>query len=257
MADQPPPTRLSRLTIQGCPAPSSWFEPRPEGKHCARCRHTVVDLSGRTEDEAQALVRARTSAGERVCVSARTDPRGRVAFRNRVGAMSLTVLAGCAPWADEGTLDADAPTEAGDCVPGPDGEGWCEDAAWIAEDSEACAPGQDPQAMSKARPAEPWTPGNASIVGVIRNDRTGMALPEVRVVVMSSDGARNLETTTDERGVYAVRNLPPGAYIVQAQWGEAVDVKNVTVGAKARARANFRLDPDVEYETVGVLVEVE
>ncbi len=88
----------------------SAMTPRGEGRHCARCQSTVIDLTRVTRAQAERLVREH---GGRVCGRVRADERGDAVFapepvrRGIVPVAIAGVLAACS--AEPTAADATAP----------------------------------------------------------------------------------------------------------------------------------------------------
>ncbi len=83
-----------------------------------------------------------------------------------------------------------------------------------------------------------------SISGQVRHDETGEPLADALVILSSSSLQEQREGLTNEQGIYAFRDLPPGTYMVQVLKGTADVSKVTTLPRQAKFRANFKLDPD-------------
>ena len=102
-----------------CEEPWSEMEPRGEGRHCARCARTVVDLS--TMTRAQAESRVRRATGERLCVRLGMSEQAEAVFlppRSRAPrwaggvVLASALAAGCNPGAappEEAPIAMEAP----------------------------------------------------------------------------------------------------------------------------------------------------
>lgn len=67
-----------------------------QGRFCNKCTKSVHDLSSMTEDEANALLRARASG--RICVRYEHDDDGRIRFRRPAAlALAAVAIAACTP----------------------------------------------------------------------------------------------------------------------------------------------------------------
>lgn len=91
------------------PCHESWdaMTPAGRGRHCASCARTVIDVTAMAPAEGRAFVAhelpARLARGERVCVRARADARGRLLrpgvrrylLTNGLAAVLAVTMAGC------------------------------------------------------------------------------------------------------------------------------------------------------------------
>ena len=66
-----------RVAIEPCPIDWDELTPVEGGRHCDRCRKTVIDLSARTERQARRVLASEPS----LCVSVRREEDGRPIFR--------------------------------------------------------------------------------------------------------------------------------------------------------------------------------
>ena len=105
----------------------------------------------------------------------------------------------------------------------------------------------------------PWSElgvaeGEGAISGEVHDPR-GDPVANAVVVLHSEVLPELLEVMTNDRGLYAFPDLPPGDYSVQVLAGTVNSSKKLSLPEGSRHRANFELDP---YEGVmGVLVYVE
>lgn len=94
----PPRMRTLHLPIAD-PCHEDWdaMSPEAQGRFCGKCTKRVHDLSSMTEDEAQALLRAR--AGGRICVRYEHEADGRIRFRRALPVLAAAgvALAACTP----------------------------------------------------------------------------------------------------------------------------------------------------------------
>ncbi len=91
------------------PCHASWegMTPNDGGRHCARCAKTVVDVTAMSPEAGRSFVAkelpARLARGERVCVRAHADTRGRLLkpgvrrylLTNGLAAVLAMTMAGC------------------------------------------------------------------------------------------------------------------------------------------------------------------
>lgn len=76
------------------------------------------------------------------------------------------------------------------------------------------------------------------------HSKTGDRVPDALVILQSSSLQGTRETMTNDNGLYAFRDLPPGTYTIQVLSGRADVAKVTTLPDGANFRANFKLDPD-------------
>jgi hypothetical protein len=95
-------------------------------------------------------------------------------------------------------------------------------------------------------PATAQAANNGTISGVVTNAKTKQPQTGALVILqcMCLQGPR--ETETNENGLYAFRDLPPGTYTVQVLAGQANVTKKTDLPRGAKLRANFLVDLDNE-----------
>jgi hypothetical protein len=89
---------------------------------------------------------------------------------------------------------------------------------------------------------------DGKIVGVVVDERTHEPIANALVVVQCTCLAGPIQITTNEHGAYAMNGLPPGEYTLQVLSGEADVSKVVTLGAHAKLRVRFDIDPQSEFK---------
>jgi hypothetical protein len=89
-----------------------------------------------------------------------------------------------------------------------------------------------------------------TISGVVTNAKTGDRLAGALVVLQCTCLQGQREATTNDNGLYAFANLPPGTYTIQVLSGEADVSKVATLPRNAKFRANFKVDPQNEFKRV-------
>ncbi|MCH9680139.1 MAG: TonB-dependent receptor [Deltaproteobacteria bacterium] len=92
--------------------------------------------------------------------------------------------------------------------------------------------------------------GTGTISGVVTNTKTKDRIPNALVIVQCSCLQGSRETQTNQDGLYAFRDLPPGMYTVQVLVGQADVSKVASLPGGAKFRANFMLDPSNEFKRV-------
>ncbi len=97
---------------------------------------------------------------------------------------------------------------------------------------------------------------NGTISGVVTDQKTKERIPSALVILQCSCLQGSRETQTNENGLYAFRDLPPGTYTIQILAGQADVSKVATLPAGAKFRANFTVDPNNEFRRV-VRVEAQ
>ena len=99
-----------------------------------------------------------------------------------------------------------------------------------------------------AEPADPIAADDAadaaSISGHVVDQDTREPLANALVVLQSTALQGTRETQTNDKGLYAFRDLPPGTYTIQVLYRQADISKVTTLPTGAKFRANFSLDPD-------------
>ncbi|MEM7152433.1 MAG: VIT domain-containing protein [Myxococcota bacterium] len=95
----------------------------------------------------------------------------------------------------------------------------------------------------------PSRKGFGSISGVVTHTETNERM-EALVVLQCACLEGHRETMTNDRGIYAFRDLPPGTYTIQVLSGQADVSKVVELPGGAKFRANFRINPDNEFRRV-------
>jgi hypothetical protein len=98
---------------------------------------------------------------------------------------------------------------------------------------------------STARAADDGT-----ISGVVTNQKTKEKIKNALVVLQCTCLQGTRETQTNDNGLYAFRDLPPGTYTIQVMVGQADISKVTTLPRSAKFRANFSLDPANEFRRV-------
>ncbi|MEX1362389.1 MAG: carboxypeptidase-like regulatory domain-containing protein [Nannocystaceae bacterium] len=114
--------------------------------------------------------------------------------------------------------------------------------------AEPASPGLDPTQAERCGPqAEPRPDAavvrDGSISGVIIDTNRKVRIPNALVVLQSSALQGTRETQTNDQGLYAFRELPPGTYTIHVFAGHADVSKVTTLPDGAHFRANFTLDP--------------
>ncbi len=89
-----------------------------------------------------------------------------------------------------------------------------------------------------------------AISGVVTNTKTKEKLKGALVILQCTCLQGTRETQTNESGLYAFRDLPPGTYTIQVLVGQADVSKVTTLPRGAKFRANFSLDPANEFRRV-------
>jgi hypothetical protein len=107
-----------------------------------------------------------------------------------------------------------------------------------------------PLAVGLLAPATAQAASDGTISGVVTNSRTKQPVSGALVILQCAclQGAR--ETQTNDNGLYAFRDLPPGTYTVQVLAGDADVSKRADLPRGAKFRANFTLDPADEFKRV-------
>ena len=95
-----------------------------------------------------------------------------------------------------------------------------------------------------------------SIAGVIE-DRSKAVLPGAAITVASPALIGTKTATTNERGEYAIRLLPPGRYVVTATMSGFADIarQNIEVRVGQTAAVNLQMGPAGVSETLNVRAE--
>lgn len=114
--------------------------------------------------------------------------------------------------------------------------------------AEPASPGLDPARSERCGPQaeaqlDATVVADGSISGAVIDTNAKVPIPNALVVLQSSALLGTRETQTNDRGIYAFRELPPGTYTVQVLAGHADVSKVTTLPDGAHFRANFRLDP--------------
>lgn len=78
----------------------------------------------------------------------------------------------------------------------------------------------------------------------MKNSDTHQPIPQALVLVDCTCLPVARETNTNERGLFAFRELPAGTYTVQVLSGAANASKVIALSQGNRARVNFALNPD-------------
>jgi hypothetical protein len=97
---------------------------------------------------------------------------------------------------------------------------------------------------------------NGTISGVVSDQKTKAPIPNALVILQCSCLQGSRETQTNDNGLYAFRDLPPGTYTIQILAGQADVSKVATLPTGAKFRANFTVDPSNEFRRV-VRVEAQ
>lgn len=87
----------------------------------------------------------------------------------------------------------------------------------------------------------------SQIVGVVRDQNTGHALPGALVIVQCTCLAGAREVMSSEGGTFGFRDLPPGKYTVQVLFKDANVNRTVELAPATRMRTDFRVDPDLRF----------
>src|SRR5690606_23336418 len=87
----------------------------------------------------------------------------------------------------------------------------------------------------------------SKIVGVVRDVRTGHALPKALVILQCTclEGVR--EILSNEGGAFGFGELPPGKYTVQVLYKNANVSRTFELGPGMRMRVNFSVDPEYRF----------
>lgn len=91
---------------------------------------------------------------------------------------------------------------------------------------------------------------DGTISGVVSNSKTKEKLKNALVVLQCTCLQGTRETQTNDNGLYAFRDLPPGTYTIQILVGQADVSKVTTLPRGAKFRANFSVDPANEFRRV-------
>ncbi len=86
--------------------------------------------------------------------------------------------------------------------------------------------------------------GAGAISGVVTHKKSKERLPQAMVILQSTALPEVREASTNEQGIYAFGQLPPGTYSIQVLAGSSDTSKVTTLPSGARFRANFSVDPD-------------
>ena len=100
------------------------------------------------------------------------------------------------------------------------------------------------------------TTGTATLRGHIA-DPTGALIPGAKVVVTNQLGVAVTSTTADAQGVYAITNLAPGSYIVQAAVDGFAPFTSPTISLAAGQYKRVDISMAVEAEQQNVVVTEE
>ena len=111
-----------------------------------------------------------------------------------------------------------------------------------------------PLVVALAVPDVAHAASDGAISGVVTDQNTREKLADAVVVLQCACLQGTRETTTNSDGIYAFRNLPPGAYTVQVLYGQADIAKITTLQRGMKLKANFSIDPKNEFRRV---IEVE
>ena len=91
---------------------------------------------------------------------------------------------------------------------------------------------------------------DGTISGVVTNQKTKEKIKNALVVLQCTCLQGTRETQTNDNGLYAFRDLPPGTYTIQVLVGQADVSKVTTLPRSAKFRANFSVDPANEFRRV-------
>jgi outer membrane receptor protein involved in Fe transport len=85
-------------------------------------------------------------------------------------------------------------------------------------------------------------------------DQSGAAIPNAKVTVKNVGTGLSINTTSNQTGLYAARELPPGSYTItaQAQGFKTSTLTNMTLNAGSVQRADFKLEVGQVSQTVEV-----
>jgi hypothetical protein len=89
-----------------------------------------------------------------------------------------------------------------------------------------------------------------AISGVVTNSKTKEKIKGALIVLQCTCLQGTRESQTNESGLYAFRDLPPGTYTIQVLVGQADVSKVTTLPRGAKFRANFSVDPANEFRRV-------
>ncbi len=112
----------------------------------------------------------------------------------------------------------------------------------IAPDTPSLAPEPAPSAATSDD--GPTATNDTTISGVVIDRETREPLDSALVVLQSTALPGTRETQTNDKGLYAFRNLPPGTYTIQVLYQQADIAKVMTLARGVNFRANFGIDPD-------------
>ncbi|MCA9635102.1 MAG: TonB-dependent receptor, partial [Myxococcales bacterium] len=94
---------------------------------------------------------------------------------------------------------------------------------------------------------------DGTISGVVSDQNTGEKIEDAIVVIQCACLQGTRETRTNADGLYAFRNLPPGAYTIQVLYGKADVSKQTVLQRGQKLRAGFPIDPKNEFKRVIVV----
>ncbi|HWB81842.1 MAG TPA: TonB-dependent receptor [Nannocystaceae bacterium] len=96
-------------------------------------------------------------------------------------------------------------------------------------------------------PNEAAAADDGAISGVVTNSKTKEKVKNALVVLQCTCLQGTRETQTNDGGLYAFKDLPPGTYTIQVLVGQADVSKVTTLPRGAKFRANFGVDPANEF----------
>jgi len=107
-----------------------------------------------------------------------------------------------------------------------------------------------PLAAGLLVPAVAQAASDGTISGVVTNSRSKQPVAGALVILQCACLQGPRETQTNDNGLYAFRDLPPGTYTVQVLAGQADVAKVAELPRGVKFRANFTIDPDDEITRV-------
>lgn len=84
----------------------------------------------------------------------------------------------------------------------------------------------------------------SAVVGIVRDQSTQQGIANARVVLTCACRAEPIELRTDERGLYAFRELPRGIYTMRVTYQKSDVTKTFELSAGDRLHSSFRIDPN-------------
>jgi hypothetical protein len=116
-----------------------------------------------------------------------------------------------------------------------------------------CATPSASEATQEPVVVEAGPVGSGGVISGMVRDPSGAPVANAVVILQSTALTHQQERLTNERGIYAFDQLPPGNYTIQVLAGKANVSKIVNLPDDARFRGNFSVDPDQDM-IVGMLI---